>query len=68
MWVLPHGHNAFTIEWGKPEAAAMSWKDVPTKETDGVDLVLTAWTSHVVGYIKTLHLRTNSSYSKIPID
>ena len=68
VWVLPHGHNSYTIEWGKPEAAAISWKDVPIKETDGIDLALTAWTSHVVGYIKSLHLPTYSPYGKIPID
>ena len=64
VWVLPHGHCAYSMEWGKPEAAALSWEDLPTKEADGVDLALTAWTSHVVGHIKSLHLPTYNPHSK----
>ena len=64
IWVLPPADGAFSIQWGMAEAAALSQEDLPTKETDDVDLALTAWTSHVVGNIKSLHLPSNNSYGK----
>ena len=64
-WVLPPGGSSFSLQWGRPEAGSLPQEDLPTKEEDGIDLSLTAWTSHVVGTIKTLHLPSTNGYGKI---
>ena len=64
-WVLPPGGSSYALQWGRPEAGSLSQEDLSTKEEDGIDLSLTAWTSHVVGTIKTLHLPSTNNYGKI---
>ena len=63
-WVLPPGDSCYSVEWGRAEAGSVPVEELPTPGRDDVDLRLTAWTSHVVGVIKTLHLPSHNDYGK----